>query len=398
MIKKILSDSFINILSSIIVTMILQLLVLPFISREYSGVSFGNILTILAIISSFSMLIGGSLNNIRLINNKTNFSSYMLILLISILCSYPFIYIFLINLSNETSIFFLLILYTLMTIKTYAMVYYRISLSYKSIFFQNLFLSIGYLIGFLIYKIFSNWIVIYLSGEIISILYILPTIFKFKREFLKDSNFLKIIKDYLIFSLSNIVNVLSMYMDRFILVMLINPKAVSIYFGSTLLGKTLSIMTVPISGVLLSYFSYYDIKNVKKIYNQMLLLVILVCTFIFIVIFATAPYVMEMLYPDLYIDIKPYLFIGNLSAILFLAGNFMNTFALKFINIKYQVYIQYVYLIFYMLSSIILIRFYKIDGFLYSTCISNLLRFILIHFYTKTNILNNKVSPILNKS
>ena len=68
--KKIISDVLLNILALAISTVILQLIIYPTISANVSISSFGTILTIMGGVNVISVVLGGSLNNAQLVNQK----------------------------------------------------------------------------------------------------------------------------------------------------------------------------------------------------------------------------------------------------------------------------------------------------------------------------------------
>src|SRR5699024_7377606 len=134
-------------------------------------------------ISIFTIIgkpLGNTLNNVRLINQKnyqeSNLSGDFNILLIfgSFLSVISFILITLIYFGNLNfiNILLLIIIVLFLLLNDYLIVSYRIKLDYKGIFFYNVLLSFGYLLGTFFYWFFNYWEVIYLMGLIFSFIFL----------------------------------------------------------------------------------------------------------------------------------------------------------------------------------------------------------------------------------
>lgn len=273
-----------------------------------------------------------------------------------------------------------------MSAKIYSLVYFRINLSFKNILIHSIVTSAGYFFGIGVFIFSHNWILIFLVAEIFSLVYLYPSISKFKNELKINNKLFSISKEYLFYMFSNIVNILSMYFDRYILIFLINAQAISYLFVATLLGKILATITVPISGVLLSYFSSYKFKDLNNFFNKMVVSVFTCMFIMYISLMLLTPLIMPLLYHKVYKSVEDIINIGNLSAILFLGGNFLNTFTLKFVRMESQLLIQYSYLLIYIILSVLFIFSMGLTGFIYATIIANLYRILVIILITKIKI------------
>ncbi len=379
--KKFIRDSILNIVATLVVTISLQIIILPLASKYESDIEFGNIISILAIINSLSALIGSSLNNLRLINSelysnkKGDFGYLLLVSLVigSIIFSFAlFNYVVFLD-----HIIYLLV-FILMTFRIYLIVYFRINLNFSSILIHSLILSIGYVVGSIIYIVTKNFPLILLSGEIFSMLFLY---FKLNLRALtikKTSNFNKIRSDYINLSFSNLANVFSMYLDRYLILFMMGGKYVGYYFIASVLGKLMATISIPISGVILAYLNSSKLENQIKLFKKMVILSISFGVFIYILLYIVSPYIITILYPSNWNNVKEYYNLANIGVILYLIGTFINTYCIKYLKMNRQLMIQYIYVFILVLLGLFLIKEFGLKGFIVATIIANTIRIIII--------------------
>lgn len=131
MVKKVfIMDSVKTIIGTLLIALGLQFLAYPIINQRVGNEAFGSILTIYTIITITSVVLGNTLNNIRLINMnlyKSNhyYWKFVLILLISILIesiALIIVFLYFFNL-NTIDIIFLILLNILMCLRIYLNVF-----------------------------------------------------------------------------------------------------------------------------------------------------------------------------------------------------------------------------------------------------------------------------------
>ncbi|NJH78418.1 capsular biosynthesis protein, partial [Staphylococcus agnetis] len=272
--KNFILDSFKTITSTIMVAFSLQLFAYPTISHSLGSEAFGEILSVYTIITIASVIIGNTLNNIRMINvseYSENFiyKNFIYILVISCLIeSVILIILFHYFYKIDTlTIIFLLIINLLMIIRIYLNVYFRLNLEFSKILIAAVYQVIGLAVGILLYKYFKYWILIFLVSEICIVLYTLYTL-RYLRFINYDShiNHKKILPDYLNLLVSNSLNNVNIYIDRIILLPIIGGGAVAISFLATFIGKIFATFMFPINNVILSYISVKATNNKKRLY------------------------------------------------------------------------------------------------------------------------------------
>ena len=273
MVKKVfIMDSVKTIIGTLLIALGLQFLAYPIINQRVGNEAFGSILTIYTIITITSVVLGNTLNNIRLINMnlyKSNhyYWKFVLILLISILIesiALIIVFLYFFNL-NTIDIIFLILLNILMCLRIYLNVFFRMTLKYNQILYIALIQFLGLLIGLLLYYLTQNWIVCFITSELFATIYTLVklrglTIGAYQSE---DNN---VVKDYVMLLSTNSLNNLNLYLDRLILLPIIGGTAVTISFLSTFIGKMLATFLYPINNVVLSHISVNESDNIKKQY------------------------------------------------------------------------------------------------------------------------------------
>ncbi|EEV61051.1 lipopolysaccharide biosynthesis protein [Enterococcus faecium] len=398
---SIISDISLNIFSITITTGIMQLVVYPMISSFVPIGEFGYILTLMGLVNVISVVVGGSLNNVQLINrtyylNEEDYYGdfkrlFILSLFISMAVSLLILgtNVFNILLINKL-LLLLVILFT--TLRAYLTVYWRIELNYRFILYHSITTSIGYLVGTYLVKISipSLWPLAFLSGEIFSAIYLFFKTDFFQRKLSKSNNFIKIKRDYVNLLSSNIVSNILIYFDRFILQGTLGAKEVSIYFAASVFGKLSSMILQPISGVFLSYLSREDKDSKKKYFVLFLSITVISGVILFVISIIFSPILVRVLYSELFEDAMPFMNLANLSSILLTIGSLFQPVLLKFTKLYWQNVIQILYAVLFIMLSLFLINKYQLIGFVYASLFANLFRLLLFILVGYFSIWRNK--------
>ena len=268
----------------------------------------------------------------------------------------------------------------LLTSRYYLNVYFRENLNYKNILFVNLSVLIGYIIGIIIFLFIKLYSVVFLLGEVFGLIYLLRKTVFLKYFSLKRSSFQSenknILKDYLNFSFINIVINILNYLDRFILLPIIGPVLVNVYFIASTASKMIGLVTTPINNVILSYLTVDNgNKNLKR-FIQINIGIIIVSIPMFFIVKYSSLLVVYILYHN-YFE-KVYLII-NLVVLICLLQIFISIFhpfSMRMINSKIILYIQLGYALIYILLAFYGSYIYGIYGFCWSTIISMLLKLL----------------------
>lgn len=376
--KKIILDFILNSLASFIPILTLQFVILPMVSTNVTATEYGKILTIVGLLHLFSGSMGNVLNNIRLINFKKykelklkgDFAVFLLFFIIINISVTTLGMWYYDNISNPINIVLILAVSMLILISGYADVEFRINLSYKKILINGICLTVGYLIGLYTFVYTKQWEFIYLSGYFCSVFFIWKNTSILKESLVKTSEYLKTRKSVLFLLVSGLLLGTTVYIDRLLLYPLLGGVAVSIYYTSTLLGKTISLALQPIASVLLSYLVHAEKIDMKKMMTLLLAMLLLGVVGYFIVIVISRP-LLSLMYPQFVEAALNYIYITTLSSILIIMSNVLNPILLRFYNLKWQLSINFIYIVIYLIASLILADQYHLMGFVIGALIAS---------------------------
>lgn len=382
--KKIVIDSILNIIASALPIVVLQLIILPLIAAELGEFEYGTVLTLISLATLFSIPFGNVINNVRLLLDKKykddnlegDFNVILLasifINIIIMLCG--LIYYKSINSGLDTFLFFLYA--TLSLLREYLIVTFRLVLNYKGIFINNIILGIGYLLGFLLFKLFGYWQLIYIAGAILSLIYIIRNSNIHKEKIKTTVYFGSTFYKSAILFISTLMKSMPNYADKLVLYPLIGASAVSVYYSATLLGKLIFMVITPVSGVMLSYLSKIDSISTKKFLKSLFYVSIFGAFSYIIVIFISAP-LLNLLYPKWAEASMELVWITSATAIVGAISSVINPVILRFKNINWQLVINLLNLIVYVIAVYSLNSILGLKGFSLGMLIASLINLII---------------------
>lgn len=388
---KFLQDVLINVLSSTLLAMSLQLIIFPFLSSGISTTEFGTLIAIYGVNNLIVNFLGNSLNNIRLINRQS-VEGYNLILYIintlSVILVLISINILSINISVINLILFCIFTF-LANNRNYFMVNYRLKLQYNKILKLNILIILGYFLGLLLYMQTGLWSIIFLSGEIFAAIYMFITnalIINVSKDEFKFNKAITL--DFIKLSFSNFINNFLNYIDRFLIIPILGPASMGIYFAASAISKIIIMILTPINNVLLSHITNLDM-NIKR--SRLILLYLISLLFIFplyFIINSFSNFLVDILYINLADEARKLIPIITIGILFNTVTNLLNNFLLKKYPITYQTIIQFVYGTVYLMLAILLSTNFGLKGFAYSLVIANITKYlmhILIVLFVKQN-------------
>lgn len=363
-------------------------MVYPLIGREYDSDTFGEILTIMGLVNIISVVMGNSLNNIRLIvnneyeDNKISGDFIPLLILASFTNMGSILLLASFDLINEsTSTIPMLVIVSILTmLRSYLIVSYRLNIDYKKIFYHSVIYCIGLIIGtaILYYGYSDKWEIVFLFGEIFSILFLLFTTNIYLEPLRITSKFKLTLNKYISLAFSNVIGNVLIYLDRLIILPLLGGRQVTVYYAATLVGKMSSFVLQPISGVLLTYFSKSKRRMRVKEFLLINLLVIVFSAIAFIGCIFLSTYIIRILYPTIYDDVLEILVLANLAAILIASSVITQSIILRYCATFWQTVIQTIYGLIYIGGGVILIKQSGLIGFCVAATIAAVVKIFLI--------------------
>ncbi|QNR22164.1 hypothetical protein HNY42_14820 [Exiguobacterium sp. Helios] len=380
--RKIIKDILYNVISSFLIVLVIQFLIYPFLAKDLSIKEYGLFLLSIGVINMISIGFSSSIGNLRLINQKkyiktSEYNNFLtLVFIVTII-----IYIISRSLSEVINIYYL-VLALCMIFKNYHSYSFRIEINYNNVLVLNLITASGYLLGLIFYKLLlQEWIFIFLIGEVLGTVFVILKAKTVKEEFKVVKN-KKMYSQFFSLSMASLISNSMIYIDRLLLFPLLGSTSVSIFVVASFVGKSIGLVVTPINSVFLTYISKKNDLSLKLFQKICFSLTIVFCL-IFIVTYFLGDYITKILYPAIYDDSKKYIGISSASALTFIFGTILNTFLLKMSDIKWQLRVQIVYVIIYIIFGGIFLIYYDLELFIYFTIILNLFRISLIYFIIK---------------
>ncbi|MBI5973000.1 polysaccharide biosynthesis protein [Staphylococcus caledonicus] len=383
--KLFIIDTLKTIVSSLLIALGLQFVAYPFIHRGLGDKEFGEILTIYTILTITSVVLGNTLNNIRLINvdnysTEHYFSRFYKILFASILIETIGLFILLVSYFELNILDTLLLLFInlLMCLRIYLNVFFRMKLQYNKILYVAIVQFLGMMVGLILFFVTQYWIIVFLFSELFAVIYTLFELRKLKSaKVTEDSK--PIFKDFIMLLGTNGLNNVNLYLDRLILLPFIGGKAVTLAFLATFVGKMLATFMYPVNNVLLSYISVNSNWNKFKQYISVNLYSILALIIVMIISYPLTILIVSWLYQTNPEDFKNLILIGNLGVLINAISIMIQTLNTKHISIAKQANYITIHTIIYILVTIFMTSHYGLVGFFWTTLIANLIKFLLLN-------------------
>ena len=378
-------DTLKTIISSLLMAFALQLVAYPFIQRTVGNAEFGHILTIYTILTITSVVMGNTLNNIRLVNMeyyrensyyaifiKLFFSTILiesigLALLFSFMFSIPW-----------QGIIALLIVNFFMCLRIYLSVFFRMKLQYNRILLVAIFQFVGILIGIVCFLVIEQWLIIFILSEIFALAYTFFALRHITFTAMND-NSSHIVSDYLMLLGTNALNNFNLYLDRLILLPLINGTAVTFAFLATFVGKMLATFLYPVNNVLLSYVSVHTNENKLKQYFLVNTYGILAIIFVTIISYPVTLIIVDLLYHMNPNQLTQYIIIGNIGVLLNVVSTMIQTLNTKHSSISRQAHFITFHTVIYIALAMILTHYFELLGFFIITLIANMIKLIILN-------------------
>ena len=392
-IKTFFSDSLWSILALVLMNVISQFIVYPVWSKIYGSEPYGNIVYAMSIINIFAISLGSALNYTRMVDSakkETQNGDYNIILCVigpfaSLACTILSI-LSIPNFSlSECLLIGILCYFT--TWRYYADVEYRLNLNYKGYFKYYTIISIGYLIGILLFLISGLWPLTLLPGEIIGLIYVWKKgkIFR-NMPITRTGNFPIILKNSSILIITNIISNVIFNGDRLLLQNMLGGGAVTTYYLASLIGKTMTLITTPLNSVMIGHLAKY-----KKNFTLKNVAYLVLATLLGIIIGTLGSYlgshiVIRILYPENHNQVKEFFLLANLSQIVYFITNILTTFLLRVANTNCQLVINIFYAFCFITICLFTTMSYGIWGFCISLLIVNILRYLLAVAFCVMNI------------
>lgn len=396
LINKFSEDVFLNLLASIVSTGVAQLVLYPQLALHLSDGEYGEMLMIMGIINVITLSLGNNLCNARIIENeKYENGGYKgdFQILVTICSIIAIVTILLFNISFQWPLGRLIGILSSTVVSillAYYLVTYRININFRQNLFANIAIAIATIIcAFFIISI-CDWPWVFVIPSLVGLVYIALSSNIFKEPFIKTPLFKSTSSTVSLLVISGFVANITMYLDRFILYPFLGGESVSYYTIASFFPKSLSLVLLPITAVLLSYVSSNKIIFDTKRFVVINLGLLVISTLFFIISITIGKIITQWLYPSLYTLSEPYIYVASIGCIIGIAGSFNGVVVLAKAPSYWQMVLSCVRLVLYLILSTMLVKSYGLFGLCYGVIITNIICFLINYlvgnFYLKKNV------------
>ncbi len=380
-----LGDSLFGIFGLVFMNAVAQLLLFPLYAKRFGSVGYGELQYLMGYVNILTVSFGTAAGLARMTAPEEerwhNGGDYNLLLLIFALLGLPVTYLVRrlcgVSMSMPTYICYYL-LFVAMLFRYYADVSYKITLAYRRYFAYYAVIGVGYVLGAALMWQTGIWPLGLLVGEAAGVLFAY-----FSEKTLQQGGirlsplWRRTLATVSTLLLAEGASNLILNSDRLLLGILAGPSAVTVYYLATVAGKTMSLLTVPLGGVLIGYLARYEgglsLRTVRRLAVGALIAVFaftLLCT-------GGGLLVIRLLYPAEFDTVLPYLPIGSLAEVLYFITGVLTVVVLRFGKRFYQVIINGVFAAAFFALGIPATVLFGISGFAASVTVAAMLRFAL---------------------
>ncbi len=381
--NKMVQDGVLSIGAKVIFFLTLKFLIEPWMNARMGDADFGHYVLVLGYISILAYSFGEALNHIRVLNqanDEERAAQYRLIAGAEALITFLSLMGYAVIAERE-SIWqgaMLGLAGALMMLRLYSECMFRIEINYKRILLSSVFMSIGYMAGYLLFTQGASWYVILILGEAAAVIYAgaAGKAFRAGREL--GERFVQTFKNTVTLTSSYLVSYVLIYMDRLLVAFLLSDELVSVYYISTTYGKCVALVIPPITAVLLSNISKGLIGLDRKMVNRVVAGSLGAVLVFFLAGLPVSRMMIYILYPGSYEACRPIMDIGNLAQIIYYSCSIVNMLAIRLCPMKLQVKVEVSYALLFITAAYIGAHSYGLIGLAVGTLAANTARFLML--------------------
>ena len=384
-IKKIFIDEVWCFAGLTLMNVVAQFVVYPFWDYFFGSEGYGNIIYLMAILNTIAISIGSGINYARIQNSigkETGNRLYLLLMIISTVIAVVVLFLLYVTgfLYLDDNTFILFCVLTIATMwRYYADIEFRLHVNYKGFFLYYFIISIGYLIGALIFFFTKLWPLTLLPGELMGLLYVIGKGSVFgKRKDEDVEEFYPVFKLSFLLVTSTLLSHLIFNGDKMILRVFMGDTAVTFFYIASLFGKAMTLLSTSLNGVLIGHLAKYNGKLTYKFMQRVVLISLVAIILSSIICNYVSHVILPFLYPTEFEKIKQYLLVANAAQIVYFIGNILQvTVLLRFTNPSNQLFVDMTHGIFFLAACIPVAKFFDLSVFCWCLMCVNAFRFIL---------------------
>ena len=372
--KFLFSDMILNMVGFGIYVVSQKIILLPIIAKQVNDNIYTSLTLFMSILNIFCNITGGELGNVRLIKNNDykdkkvigDFSRILLVLSLLIIVIGSPILIFL-KYEYKYILFFILTI-LMANIRLYATNFYRLEKKFLKVIIQNLIYLIGIILGLFLFNYIHEIYIVLFIPELISIIYALFNCDLIKMGLNKTTEIKSTIKKYIGLGTISLLNNIMNYCDSILIYPILGVQQVAVYYAVNSVSNITSLLTNPMSSVILSWISNAKDEKKNKIFKITLSINI---PLIIIVTLITIPLTylsMFVLYKQYLSGITILVILISISTAFGTAGAFTKTILIKYTKTANLVGIYIMYFIVLSILGIILSKIYSLIRICFCYC------------------------------
>ena len=257
--KRIVSNTAYTIGGALLMNGVLQILVYPLLNRFMGSDQLGELLYLMGLVAILCPSVGQALNTSRLVVRRdyevANGDYNILLLFFGGIGTAVSLFVAKDSMTSVPVVLWTVVLLMTTIFRYYGDVEYRLNLNYRRYFCYYAVLTAGYVAGFGVYLVTKNWFLVFVTGEAASLVYLAVTGTVFHGFFRRSPWFGKALErgGFLVFSY--LITNLTLNIDRLALEHMIGHLAVTQYYVTSLIGKTLVLLVAPVNTIIISYLT-----------------------------------------------------------------------------------------------------------------------------------------------
>lgn len=382
----ILGDVVFKMLANVISIIIRNIMVLPILAMMFSKGEYGELITVIGVITTISAGLGNSLLSTRLIMDSDYRKWHIqgdfnfICILVSILSMF---FVFIISfLFPEIGVFQLIIISLILSLETfcgYHSGWFILRQAYKKLLMYTIIGGFGFVFGLFLSYLTNLWSFTYLISDFFCFIFLVykSPLVKEKKRITKKYKIT--LKKYFVLILTTVISNALAYLDRLLLYPIIGSEAVAIYTTASMFGKAFNLVALPVSSIMLGYYATERIKlDLRKFWIINLTTILILIIFIIITRIAGVWFT-GLLYPNIVDDAAPFVLIANLSSAVGASAQITKSAALKYSRTQWLLVIQIIYAFIYVGFGYIGVLNYGLTGFSYTVLFANIIQLLLLY-------------------
>ncbi|WP_029232797.1 lipopolysaccharide biosynthesis protein [Butyrivibrio sp. VCB2006] len=376
-------DFIFSVLALVIYNGVLQLLIYPGLNARVGAEAFGTVLYLISVVSVMGAGFGTAASYSRMVAKKDRTQEngdYNLFLTIIAGISLVVTFVALFVLKELTIVAFvqMAVLMIVTVFRYYADVEYRMNIRFVRYFAFFTAVSVGYIVGLLLFPYTGSWALTILMGELFGIIYTIVRGSIFRAPFAKlSTSYRENLKSAWVISASNLISALILNSDRILLRLLVGAREVTVFYTASLIGKIVAMLTTPLNGVIISYFTNYKIKLDKKKFALISLLMLVLSVAGALVCSLVSMVFVQIMYPDVIKEARKYFFLANLGQILYFISGSLMVIVMSFTKEKLQLIINIIYIAAFTAIVVPATVMFGLDGMAVGLVIVSLIRLLV---------------------